>query len=88
MLNFSATISWVGVHEDKVNGEIANYTLHLQKVVRNSPLVKIACISTEILKDLTLVIVFCRLRIGGQNPGLKILYASPKFFVLHLLPLC
>ncbi|KAL5247158.1 hypothetical protein ACHWQZ_G019122 [Mnemiopsis leidyi] len=31
--HFNATISWVGVHEDKVNGEIANYTLHLQKVI-------------------------------------------------------
>ena len=32
-LNLSATVSWVGVKEDDINGVIENYTIHLQKVV-------------------------------------------------------
>lgn len=31
--HFNATVSWVGVHEDHINGVIQNYTLHLQKVI-------------------------------------------------------
>jgi len=31
--HFNATVTWVGVHEDQVNGVIENYTLHLQKVI-------------------------------------------------------
>jgi len=31
--HFNATVSWVGVHEDEINGVIENYTLHLQKVI-------------------------------------------------------